>query len=53
MVLVTHHVAQARRVAHQAVVLIDGGVAADGPTAQVLGPAADARVRDFVEGRSA
>jgi phosphate transport system ATP-binding protein len=53
VVLVTHHVAQARRIAGRAVVLIDGVVAAEGPTTEVLGPSADPRIVDFVEGRSA
>jgi phosphate transport system ATP-binding protein len=53
IVLVTHHVAQARRVAHQAVVLMDGRVASAGPPAVALGPGIDPRVADFVGGRSA
>ena len=53
VLLVTHHVAQARRLAHRAVVFIDGRVAASGTPDQALGPSADARVVDFVEGRSA
>lgn len=53
VVLVTHHVAQARRLADHVVVLLDGRVAAAGTAAQALGPAADPRVVDFVEGRVA
>ncbi len=53
IVLVTHHVAQARRVADGVAVFIDGRVAAMGTPEEAMGPGTDPRVLDFVEGRSA
>ena len=50
IVIVTHNVAQARRVADDVAVLLDGGVAEAGPAAEVLACPKDKRVRDFLRG---
>ena len=50
VVVVTHNVAQARRVADDVAVLLDGGVIETGPAAEVLACPKDERVRDFLQG---
>ncbi len=50
IVVVTHNVAQARRVADDVAVLLDGVVAESGPAAEVLACPQDPCVRDFLQG---
>jgi tungstate transport system ATP-binding protein len=50
VVLATHQIFQARRLADRAVLLLDGQVIESGPTAQLLDHAADPRTRAFLSG---
>jgi tungstate transport system ATP-binding protein len=50
MVLATHQVFQARRLAHRTALLLDGRIVEIGPTAQVLDSPRDPRTRAFVSG---
>lgn len=50
VVLATHQIFQARRLAHRAVLLLDGQVVEAGPTAEMLDRAKDARTRAFLSG---
>ncbi len=50
VVVATHQVFQARRLAHHAVVLLDGELIEHGPAARVLSEPADARTRAFLTG---
>jgi tungstate transport system ATP-binding protein len=50
IVLVTHNVFQARRLAHRVAFLLDGELVEVGPTAQIFESPADARTAAFVGG---
>jgi tungstate transport system ATP-binding protein len=50
MVIATHQIFQARRLAHRAALLLDGQVVEAGPTAQFLDHPADPRTRAFLSG---
>ncbi len=50
MVLATHQIFQARRLAHRAALLLDGQIVEIGPTAQLLDHPADPRTRAFLTG---
>jgi len=51
IVVVTHNLAQARRIADRAGFFLDGELVEVGPAAQVLAEATDPRTRDYVAGR--
>jgi tungstate transport system ATP-binding protein len=50
VVLATHQIFQARRLAHRAALLLDGQVVEMGPTAEMLDHASDPRTRAFLTG---
>ena len=50
VVLATHQIFQARRLAHRAALLLDGQVIEVGPTAEMLDHASDPRTRAFLSG---
>lgn len=50
VVLATHDMAQARRVADRTAVLLDGAIIEKGPTSEVFETPADERVQRFVDG---
>jgi tungstate transport system ATP-binding protein len=50
VVLATHQIFQARRLAHRAVLLLDGQVIEVGPTAEMLDHPGDPRTRAFLTG---
>ncbi len=50
VVLATHQIFQARRLAHRAALLLDGQVVEIGPTGEMLDRAKDARTRAFLSG---
>ena len=51
VIIVTHNLAQARRIADRCLFLADGACLEQGPTAQIFTASANAKVRDFVTGR--
>ncbi len=50
MVLATHQIFQARRLAHRTALLLDGQIVESAPTAQLLDHPADPRTRAFLSG---
>jgi tungstate transport system ATP-binding protein len=50
VVLATHQIFQARRLAHRAALLLDGQVIEAGPTAEMLDHPRDPRTRAFLTG---
>ena len=50
IVLVTHNIHEARRLAHRTLLLIDGAVVETGPTAAFFESPAEARSRAFLAG---
>jgi phosphate transport system ATP-binding protein len=51
VVIVTHNMQQAARIADTTVFLLDGAVIETGPTATIFASASDQRTRDYVQGR--
>ena len=51
VVMVTHNVFQARRIAHEVIFIHGGRIVEAGPTEQIFTEPKDPRTRDFVEGR--
>ena len=51
IIIVTHNLAQARRIADRCLFLSDGVCLEQGPTDRIFTASVDARVRDFVTGR--
>ncbi len=51
VVMVTHNVFQARRIAHEVIFIHEGNIVEAGPAEQIFTDPKDPRTRDFVEGR--
>ena len=51
VVMVTHNVFQARRIAHEVIFIHSGQIVEAGPAEQIFAQPQDPRTRDFVEGR--
>jgi tungstate transport system ATP-binding protein len=50
MVIATHQIFQARRLAHRTALLLDGQIVETAPTAQLLDRPADPRTKAFLTG---
>jgi tungstate transport system ATP-binding protein len=50
MVLATHQIFQARRLAHRTALLLDGQIVESAPTAQLLDHPTDPRTKAFLSG---